>query len=73
MADIAEKLHLILKNQNEIKDRVSKVEDTLNEISLRIAANEIRLSTVEDVQAQLQNSVFELQAKVKNLELENMK
>jgi len=51
MADIAEKLELILKNQNEIRDRVSKVEDTLNEISLQIAAKEIRLSTVEDVQA----------------------
>jgi len=48
-ANITEKLDLILRNQNEIKDRVSKVEDALNEISLRIAANKTRLSTVEDV------------------------
>ena len=73
MADIERKLDQILRNQNEIKERVSNLEDTLNGISRRLAINENRLSKVEGNQENLQAHVAKLELKIKEIQQENLK
>ena len=62
MAKIEKKLNLILSSIEDLKLRISSIEDKLNSFDNRITKNENQLSIIEKTQQNLEKSVQNLQA-----------
>ena len=64
MAKIEKKLNLILSFIEDLKLRISSIEDKLNSFDDRITKNENQLSIIEKTQQNLEKSVQNLQAEI---------
>ena len=67
MTKIEKKLEVILSSIDDLKLRISSIEDKLNYFDKRITKNENQLYIIEQTQENLEKSVQNLQAEVQQI------